>query len=208
MTFTPGYGETPITDEEAEALLPGVRDALGEPIRKADVYDLEQAIAEEVAEDDATAVISGAVGLEELLTERFIRDLHTRLYGDIWQWAGRLRTREMNIGVPFDQIAVELRMSFDSILYRWEHTADWTARELGIAVHADTVRIHPFTDGNGRTTRMLADLVFFAAQSEDVPEQYDWEIDKPQYIALLREFDLNRDAKPLAAFIPVRALGG
>jgi len=113
----------------------------------------------------------------------------------------------MNIGVSFAQISVELRMSFDSILYRWEHTADWTARELGVAVHAETVRIHPFTDGNGRTTRMLADLVFLAAQSGEAPEQYDWEIDKPQYIVLLREFDLNRDAKPLAAFIPVRPLG-
>lgn len=207
MTFTPGYGETPITDEEAEALLPEVRETLGEPISKADVYDLEQAIAEEVAEERATAVISGAVGLEELLTEHFIRDLHNRLYGDIWQWAGQFRRRDMNIGVPFAQIAVELRMSFDSILYRWEHTADWTARELGIAVHAETVRIHPFTDGNGRTTRMLADLVFLATQSGAVPEQYDWEIDKPQYIALLREFDLHRNAKLLAAFIPVRALG-
>lgn len=155
MTFTPGYGETPITDEEAEALLPSVREALGEPIRKADVYDLEQAIAEEVAEERATAVISDAVGLEELLTEHLIRDLHTRLYGDIWQWAGRFRSRDMNIGVSFAHIAVELRMAFDSILYRWEHTADWTARELGIAAHAETVRIHPFTDGNGRTTRML-----------------------------------------------------
>jgi len=99
-------------------------------------------------------------------------------------------------------------MSLDSMLYRWEHTKDWTAQEFGIAVHAETVRIHPFTDGNGRTTRMLADLVFLAAQSGDVPEQYDWEIDKRQYVALLQGFDVNRDAKPLAAFIPVRLLGG
>lgn len=208
MTFTPGYGETPVTDEEAEALLPEVREALGEPIRKSDVYDLEQAIAEEVAEERAAVVISGAIGLEDILTEHFIRDLHTRLYGDIWQWAGQLRRRDMNIGVPFTCIGVELRMSLDSIRYRWEHTTDWTARELGIAVHAETVRIHPFTDGNGRTTRMLADLVFFAAQSGAVLEQYDWDIDKTQYIALLREFDLTRDARPLAAFVPVRALDG
>jgi hypothetical protein len=77
MTFTPGYGETPVTDEEAEALLPEVREALGEPIRKSDVYDLEQAIAEEVAEERAAVVISGAIGLEDILTEHFIRDLHT-----------------------------------------------------------------------------------------------------------------------------------
>ncbi|GAB7065924.1 Fic family protein [Mycolicibacterium hodleri] len=33
-------------------------------------------------------------------------------------------------------------------------------------------RIHPFVDGNGRTTRLLADLVFAAAQDPTI-EQYD-----------------------------------
>ncbi|MFF5083844.1 Fic family protein [Actinoplanes sp. NPDC000266] len=38
-----------------------------------------------------------------------------------------------------------------------------TPRELGIAAHAEIVRIRPFADGNGRSTRLLADLVFIAA---------------------------------------------
>ncbi|WP_251981929.1 Fic family protein [Mycobacterium tuberculosis] len=45
------------------------------------------------------------------------------------------------------------------------HTDDWTGRQLGIVVHADLVRIHPFTDGNGRTTRLLADLVCDGSES-------------------------------------------
>ncbi|MGK2882612.1 MAG: Fic family protein [Mycobacterium sp.] len=49
-------------------------------------------------------------------------------------------------------------------MYRWEHTDDWTPRQLGLVVHAETVRIHPFTDGNGRTTRILTDVVFAAVQ--------------------------------------------
>lgn len=107
-----------------------------------------------------------------------------------------------------EQIAVELRSSLDTIRWRWEHTTDWTARVLGIAVHAETVRIHPFVDGNGRATRLLADLVFFAAQPEDAPiEEYDWAIDKAEYIRLLREHQVTRDPAPLAAFIPVRPFG-
>lgn len=62
-------------------------------------------------------------------------------------------------GVAPEQIAVDLRNALDSIQYRWNTTQDWTPRELGIAAHAELVRIHPFTDGNGRTTRLLADLV-------------------------------------------------
>ncbi|MBO0879379.1 MAG: Fic family protein [Mycobacterium sp.] len=51
-----------------------------------------------------------------------------------------------------------------AICYRWQHTSDWRLRQLGIAGHAETVRIHPFTNGNGCSTRLLAGLVFMAAQ--------------------------------------------
>ncbi|EPR75472.1 hypothetical protein ADILRU_2015 [Leifsonia rubra CMS 76R] len=105
-----------------------------------------------------------------------------------------------------EQVTVELRASMETIRYRWEHTSDWTARELGIVVHAEAVRIHPFVDGNGRSTRLLADLVFIAAQNGKEILQYDWELDKTQYIRLLREYDMSRDIRELAAFIPIRRL--
>lgn len=208
MSLTPGYGETPVSGDEADALLPDVRDLLGGPITKAAIYDLEQAIQEEVTEALSTAVLDGTLTLDELLCDRFVRDLHAQLYGDMWVWAGVFRKRELNIGIAPERIAVELRSSLETIRYRWEHTDDWTPRELGIAVHAETVRIHPFTDGNGRTTRLLADLVFIAAQDGESVEQYDWDLDKPRYIALLREYDAHRDPRELAAFIDVRPLGG
>lgn len=106
----------------------------------------------------------------------------------------------LNIGVAPERIAVELRESLGTIAYRWEHTEDWTAHELGIAVHAETVRIHPFVDGNGRATRLLADLVFAAAQNP-AEREYDWDLDKPAYIGLLRAYDGHRDVSELAAFV-------
>ncbi len=88
-------------------------------------------------------------------------------------------------------------------MYRWTRTNDWSPRQLGIAAHAEVVRIHPFTDGNGRATRMLADLVFIAAQDGPVIEQYDWNLDKQAYIRLLKAYDGHRDPRELAAFITV-----
>jgi fido (protein-threonine AMPylation protein) len=120
---------------------------------------------------------------------------------------GTFRQRELNIGVAPEHIAVELHRSVETIRYRWQHTEDWTPRELGIAVHAETVRIHPFTDGNGRTTRLLADLVFVAAQDSDVPALYDWQLDKRRYVDLLRQYDRHRDPRELAAFVGIRPLG-
>ena len=58
-----------------------------------------------------------------------------------------------------------------------------------------------------RTTRLLADLVFVAAQDTDVPEVYDWQLDKSRYIVLLRQYDRHRDSRELAEFIGTRPLG-
>ncbi len=55
---------------------------------------------------------------------------------------------------------------------------------------------------------MLADLVFFAAQPEEsTVEEYDWAVDKAEYIRLLRQHQLSRDPIPLAAFVSVRPFG-
>lgn len=177
-----GYGETPLEPDEADALTPTARALLGDDPQRADVYDVEQEISDEVSLALAAVVVEGRVALSELLTDGFIREVHRRLYGDIWTWAGVYRLTEKSVGIDPVQIAVELRQSLDTIVYRWEHTEDWSARELGIAVHAEAVRIHPFVDGNGRVTRLLADLVFFAAQdASDGLLAYDWNVEKRQY---------------------------
>lgn len=206
MALSPGYGETPLDGDEFDALLPSIREALGADVTKAAIFDLEQAVQDEVAADLLNRVLAREIGLDELLNDHFIRELHRRLYADIWSWGGKLRVRELTLGVAPELVAVELRTSLDTLNYRRTMTSDLTHRQLGVAVHAETVRIHPFADGNGRTTRLLADLVFVGAQELDEPELYDWSLDKTRYISLLREYDVHRDATDLAAFIGVRPL--
>lgn len=206
MALAPDYGETPVSDDEFDALTDEAKHVLGEPISKVAVYDLEQALQEAVAEELLLSAYNGALTLDAVLDDLFVRELHRRLYGDVWSWAGVYRKREINIGVPPELIAVEVRSALGTIQHRWKHTADWTAHQLGIAVHAEIVRVHPFADGNGRTTRLLADLVFAVAQEGVEPDVYDWEVDKQQYIDLLREYDHSRDPAALAAFIKTRPL--
>lgn len=205
MSVDPGYGETPLEPDEADALTPRARAVFGENPTRLDLYEAEQAIADEVSVRYLAGIADNSIQLDDILSDRFLRDLHRQLYEDLWTWAGKYRTRELSIGIDPIHISVEMRAAFDTLRYRWEHTEDWTPRELGIAVHAETVRVHGFVDGNGRTTRLLAELVFFAAQDpETLVEMYDWDIDKRKYITLLQQYDVSRDPKPLAAFIPVR----
>ncbi|MDJ1371883.1 Fic family protein [Gulosibacter molinativorax] len=201
MSFDPGYGETPVPFDELDALLPEARASLPEPITRAAVYDLEQAVEATVKEELLMAAFEGELQLEELLSDAYLRELHGLLYRDIWSWAGRYRRHDFNIGIDWHAIPTEMRGALDNIRYRWENTSDWTPRELGIAVHAECVRIHPFVDGNGRSTRLFADLVFAAAQDTEIIEAYDWQIDKGRYIELLRAYDQHRDSRDLAEFV-------
>lgn len=204
MTLEPGYGETLISEEEVAALTPLAREILGDPIRKEDLYDLEQQIQNEVADEWWGNILNWYVPVRDLLSDHFVRDLHRRLYAPIWEWGGRQRSLETNIGIAPEYIAVEMRNALDNLSYQWDHQTGITARILGIATHAALVRIHPFVDGNGRVTRLLADLVFLAAQTGWEPLlAYDWEINRRTYIRLLGEYDQTRDPTALANFIPV-----
>lgn len=200
----PGYGETWVHPEELDAMVPDAHDLLGDPVTKAAVYDLEQGLQMIAVQRLLPQVLARDIPLRDLLSEWFVRDLHAELYGDLWQWAGRYRLRDTNIGIAPALIGMEMKGALDTILWRFEHTDDLTPRDLGIAVHCEVVRIHPFVDGNGRATRLLADLVYASAQEGDALRQFDWAIDKPEYIRLLQEYDQHRNIADLAAFIPVR----
>src|ERR1700682_1897574 len=43
------------------------------------------------------------------LSEKFVRDLHRKMLGDVWRWAGKFRTSERNLGSPFYEIPAALR---------------------------------------------------------------------------------------------------
>lgn len=203
----PDYGGTPLDFEERDALLPEVSEAINDPLTKAAVYELEQAYEDAVREAFVLRAAAGELPLADLLTDWTLRDLHARLYENVWIWAGVFRQRELSIGVDPVMIAVDLRSTLENLLYRWEHSSDWTAKQLAMATHAETVRIHPFVDGNGRSTRLLADLILLAATpDEESAVVFDWDLDKSLYIPALQRFDRTRDPSELAALVGLVAI--
>ena len=79
MPLAPGYGETPVPEDELATLLPDAVLMLGEPVTRAAVYDLEQGVQQQVAKVLLTAALGGELQLSELLTDYFLKDLHARL---------------------------------------------------------------------------------------------------------------------------------
>jgi fido (protein-threonine AMPylation protein) len=88
MPLTPGYGETPLPHDELTALLPEVVDVLDKPITRAAVYDLEQGLQDRVVDELMPSALDGSLPLDELFSDYFVRDLHTRMFGPVWNWAG------------------------------------------------------------------------------------------------------------------------
>ena len=205
MSIDADYGSTPLTFDELDALLPEVREAL-ESHDKRSVYFIEQSIQRRAYEELSLRITAGKLIYSDLLTDAFLRKLHKYLYGEIWTWAGKYRNRELNIGIHPARISSEVRNSLDNIRFRWENTDDWDTRTVGIVTHAELVRIHPFTDGNGRSSRLLADLIYLSLQSSEPFEGFDWSIDKRRYIELLQRYDFHRDPTELTSFIPVKPM--
>ncbi len=82
---------TPLTPEEMRQLIPA---------HIAYRRELNEAEQENIARAQ-----DWALGRRrELLSEKFILELHRRMLGDVWRWAGRFRTSERNLGIPFYEI--------------------------------------------------------------------------------------------------------
>lgn len=94
----------------------------------------------------------------DILTGEFARTLHRRLFGGVWNWAGKFRLTEKNIGVDPVEIPVRLRMLLDDARY-WATNGTYSPLEAAARFHHRLVQIHPFPNGNGRHARIFADIL-------------------------------------------------
>jgi Fic-DOC domain mobile mystery protein B len=137
---------TPLTAEEREQLIP--------------TYITERAElneAEQVNIAQANAWLSRTRN-KDVLDDAFIRELHRRMFDDVWKWAGRYRTTARNIGIDAYRIPTEVRQLVDDTRYWVEHQT-YLPDEIAIRFSHRLVSIHPFPNGNGRISRLAADIM-------------------------------------------------
>jgi Fic-DOC domain mobile mystery protein B len=96
----------------------------------------------------------------DVLTEAFIYRLHSKMFGEVWKWAGAQRVRETTVGVPPHLIPMRLRDTLQDVRYWLEHRT-FPLDEIGIRYHHRLVAVHPFPNGNGRHARLAADDLMF-----------------------------------------------
>lgn len=160
---------TPLTPEEREALIPSYI------VHRSDLNEAEQ-----VGINDADRWAFSRK--RNLLSEDFIRQLHRRMFNRVWRWAGEFRTTPRNIGIDAWQIEPQLRQLLDDVRYWVEHQT-YAPDEIAVRFHHRLVFIHPFPNGNGRLSRLAADLLTV----QFGPERFSWGSGNLTTIADLRK---------------------
>lgn len=151
MPTEPLDGGTPIDPDEAEGLLHG------HVATRAELNELEQENIALGLEWATRAALSGKKR-RDVLTEDFLYELHHRMFGQVWDWAGQVRRTNKNIGMDWPQVRPAVRDLIEDARV-WREDSVYDPDELAVRFHHRLVAIHPFANGNGRHARMMADLL-------------------------------------------------
>jgi Fic-DOC domain mobile mystery protein B len=141
-------GQTPLDEDETEGLL------IQSIATRGELDEFEQQNIEDAIQWSLTRRFKS----EQILSESFILELHKRMYRNVWRWAGEYRKTNKNIGVDKLEIPVALRSLIDDASYWFEHNV-YEPVEFAIRIKHRLVSIHCFPNGNGRHSRMIADII-------------------------------------------------
>jgi Fic-DOC domain mobile mystery protein B len=186
-------GQTPLDeDEKADLLVPGIT-ARGE-LDEHEQLNIEKAVAWS---------INLNVTADRILTENFIKNLHKKMLGNVWGWAGHFRTTEKNIGLDKHLIGIELRKLLDDTLF-WIDNETFPPDEIAIRFKHRLVNIHCFPNGNGRHSRLMADILISSVFSQKAFSWHSSDMVKADetrkaYINAIHEAD-NGNINPLIDF--------
>lgn len=141
-------GQTPLDEDEKEGLLIPTIATRGE-LDEFEQQNIEQAVQ---------WTLKCSFKQEEIFTEDFIKEVHERMYGEVWAWAGEFRRTNKNIGVDKWQVPLELKALLDDVIY-WKNNKVYEPDELAVRFKHRLVSIHCFPNGNGRHSRLMADII-------------------------------------------------
>jgi Fic-DOC domain mobile mystery protein B len=94
----------------------------------------------------------------DVIVESFVRELHRRMFDEVWKWAGEFRRSNKNIGVDKNEISIELKKLLDDTQF-WIEKSTFLPDEIAVRFSHRIVSIHCFSNGNGRHSRLIADIM-------------------------------------------------
>jgi cell filamentation protein len=150
-------------------------------------------------------VIPEVIDVDQRLTAAVICEWHRRWLGNVYPWAGRYRT--VNMGKDDFQFAtagqIERLMEVleRDFLSRYTPCVGMSDEQLAEAIaviHIELILIHPFREGNGRISRMLANVMAMQAGRPELDYSL-WDERKEQYFSAIQS-GLD-DYEPMKALV-------
>ena len=183
LEFNNQEGQTVLDEDEKEGLKIKSISTQGE-LDEFEQFNIEKAVE---------WTIRNKFKEENILTEKFIKDLHKKMYGEVWKWAGEFRKSNKNIGIDWTGISTSLKNLLDDTKY-WIEFKTFSSEEIAIRFKHRIVSIHCFPNGNGRHSRLMADIIIESIFDEEV---FSWnksnmvraDETRSKYITALRDAD-------------------
>jgi Fic-DOC domain mobile mystery protein B len=146
MSFETPENATPI-DDYSDLLVEGIRTS----------KDLNRAESANIAQAQSKYLFGSRSRPSHWFSVPMLRNIHRAMFGNIWAWAGQYRRSSTRIGIQPCFIPVSLEEHCREVLV-WQHDAvELTFVEMAARIHHRLVQIHPFENGNGRFSRLVAD---------------------------------------------------
>ncbi|RDC65077.1 Fic/DOC family protein [Adhaeribacter pallidiroseus] len=131
-----------------------------------------------INEEEAIGVIRAEQFILDLETPihfsvQLLQEIHRTAFGHLYDWAGKWRTSTPTVGnylpPPPNQIPNLMYYFMDQLNYQYNNTkTDEDVVECLAYAHHRLVFIHPFTNGNGRSSRLLTDLIAFSKGYQNI----------------------------------------
>lgn len=184
-------GGTPLSPDEKRGLIPAYISTRGE-------------LNSEEQKNITKAEVWAMTRRHDILSVDALKKLHSRMYGDVWDWAGSFsQVHDRQLGVQPYEIELQLRQLIDDVRY-WIENHTFPPDEIAARFHHKLVYIHAFPNGNGRHARLATDILMRAmGQSPFTWGRGDLRSAnelRDSYIAALRAADYH-DMEPLLIFV-------
>lgn len=146
--WKPIKGETPLDDISGFLHLKQFPNPTRDLVNGLEAENIRQAIVKYLARKPSKRTAP--------FTYEWLLRLHREMFGDVWRWAGALRTTQTNIGDPPQRLMEALQALLINLRH-WQEQGDPIIQQAAM-LHHTAVKIHPFPNGNGRWARMLANI--------------------------------------------------
>lgn len=120
---------------------------------------------EEILDAEAKGVAKTTAWVEKnyfkpdrIFTEAFLKEIHKRMLGDVWMWAGKFRLHNKNMGVDKIKISSELKQLMSNTRF-WIEDESYTMDEIALRFAHRLMQIQPFPDGNARHAIIMGNVI-------------------------------------------------